>query len=159
MIVPCCIARVEPCNRYILVNWHCKLPKKYHELYDGVPVVVFEEPVFGKNFTSNPDKRKRALKSDSEKEPTIKRLKSEFAKFTAQSSKEKKNYRYSKIVELGGVAEKDKTMPLPLKRKIEAAKKKRLLKDVELGKLDAKSLSKSKKKDKNRSRKKKRPGV
>ena len=119
-----------------------------------VPVVVFEEPVFGRSFTSNPNKRKLSKTPGSEKEPTIKRLKSEFAKFTAQSSKEKKNYRYSKIVELGGTAEKPKTMPLPLKRKIEEAKKKRQLKDIELGKLDVKSVSKSKKKNKNRSRKK-----
>lgn len=118
-----------------------------------VPVVIFEEPVFGKSFTSNPNKRKNS-RSLEDKEPTIKRLKSEFAKFNAQSRKEKKNYRYSKIVELGGIAEKPKTMPLPLKKKIEEAKKKRQLKDIELGKLDAKSLSKSKKKGR-RTRKKK----
>ena len=124
-----------------------------------VPVVVFEEPVFGRSFPANPNKRKISKKSEPENEPSIKRLKFEFEKFTAQNTKEKKKYRYSKIVELGGWAEKEKTMPLPLKRKIEEAKKKRQLKDIELGKLDAKSMSKSKKKNSNRSRKKGKGGA
>ena len=103
-----------------------------------VPVVVFEEPVFGRSF----DVKKRKLK-DPPKEATIKKLKQEFAKFAAHSVTDKKKYRYSQIVELGAVPEKDKKIPLPLKRKFEAAKKKRQEKDIALGKLDVTCKKKS----------------
>ena len=46
-------------------------------------------------------------------------------------------------------------MPLPLKRKIEAAKKKRQAKDIELGKLDARSVSKASKRIRSRDKKNK----
>lgn len=98
----------------------------------SVPVVVFTEPGFGKNLTT---KRKRKQAKEPPKEASIKRLKGEFAKFAAQSVTEKRKYRYSNIVSLGGVPEKEKKIPLPLKRKFEAAKRKRQEKDIELGKL------------------------
>eukprot|EP00116_Pleurobrachia_bachei_P011312 sb/3471574/ len=110
-----------------------------------VPVVVYEEPVFGRSFNPSGNKKRKTAKTpkDEEDGPSIKKLKSEFLKFNAQSTKEKKNYRYSKIVELGGDAEAQRKIPLPLKRKIEAAKKKRQVKDIELGNLDAREVSKA----------------
>jgi len=124
-------------------------------------VIVFEEPVFGKSFPLSG--RKRKIKEPKEaKEPTLKKLKGEFEKFTARGKKEEKKYRFNTLVQLGAVKEKEKTMPLPLRKAIDAKRKKKQQKDIELGLLDARSVPKKgkvgEKRKGERTRKKKKGG-
>ena len=61
-------------------------------------------------------------------------------------------------MELGGVAEAQRKIPLPLKRKIEEAKKRRQAKDVELGKLDGREVAKANRRLKSAKEEKKKKG-
>ena len=57
-----------------------------------VPIVVFQEPTLG--YRHNGKRKPEKTVNPANKDPSIKKLKTEFAKFTAQTVKEKKNYRF-----------------------------------------------------------------